>query len=59
MIIFSLDAAIVRSLSGEAILRLRAFGSEQALGEIDEYRLPAAFVGWVPPTAGGWVHLGR
>jgi hypothetical protein len=36
MIIFSFDAAIVRSLSGEAILRLRAFGSEQALGEIDE-----------------------
>jgi hypothetical protein len=59
MIIFSFDAAIVRSLSGGAILRLHPLGNEQPLDEIGEYRLPASFAGWVLTTAAAWVHLGR
>jgi hypothetical protein len=53
MILFSFDAAIVLSPSGEAILRLSAFGSEPPSAR-SVYRVPASFAGWVPTTAAGW-----
>jgi hypothetical protein len=57
MIIFSFDAAIFSSLSGEAVLRVRAFRSEQTLSKIIKNSLAAAFTGWAFPTPAGQVHL--